>query len=407
MKYLDEFLKRYAHAVASDPQNRQFSPDDSGEPAGERPQNPQNLGVAGAEDRRGQRPEEPPDPTVSAIDAESPPADTGERPSVPGWTYANGRWYAPGFEGLETPFDERGAVNVTERVAVSVTSAESAPAAPAAEAVTPPLKWHGGKSPLTSWILSAMPPHLHYVEPFAGGLHVLLAKNPIDVSEVANDLDGLLMNFWRVLQDEALFARFRRRVQAVPFAEPAWLEAQSRLSACTGEPADAGETVDRAVWLFILCRQSLAGRMDDFAPLSRNRTRRGMNEQASAWITAVDGLPAVHERLRRVVLFCEPAVDVIRREDGPDTLFYCDPPYVHETRTARGVYGAYEMTDDDHRELLDLLRACEGKAMVSGYPNALYDEALGGWTRHERLVANHAAAGASKRRMTEVLWCNW
>src|SRR6476660_6923423 len=85
--------------------------------------------------------------------------------------------------------------------------------------LTPPLKYHGGKSYIAPKIVALMPPHLHYVEPFAGGLSVLLAKNPEGVSEVVNDLDGDLTNFWRVLQDREAFEEFRRRVEAVPFSE--------------------------------------------------------------------------------------------------------------------------------------------------------------------------------------------
>ena len=84
--------------------------------------------------------------------------------------------------------------------------------------ITPPLKWHGGKNYLADWIIDLMPRHLHYVEPYGGGLAVLLAKNPFDprhqwgeksfekgISEVVNDLNGELMNFWDVLQDEESF----------------------------------------------------------------------------------------------------------------------------------------------------------------------------------------------------------
>src|SRR5436309_5363896 len=91
-----------------------------------------------------------------------------------------------------------------------------------------------------------------------------------------------------------------------------------------------------------MSQQSLAGRMKGFASLSKTRTRRRMNEQASAWITAVDGLPDVHARLRRVVVLCRPAIDAIRTEDGQGTLFYLDPPYLKETRSVPDVYG-FEM----------------------------------------------------------------
>jgi DNA adenine methylase len=132
-----------------------------------------------------------------------------------------------------------------------------------------------------------------------------------------------------------------------------------------------------------------------------------MNEQASAWLTAVRGLPAVHARLMRVAVLNRPALDVIRQHDGPETLFYCDPPYLHHTRTARKVYRAFEMTEADHRAMLDALLACKGKVMLSGYPSELYDTTLAGWARHTFEQANNAAGGKAKRRMTEVIWCNF
>jgi DNA adenine methylase len=131
-----------------------------------------------------------------------------------------------------------------------------------------------------------------------------------------------------------------------------------------------------------------------------------MNGNGSEWLSAVDGLRAVHARLLRVLVENKPALEIIQREDGLGTLFYCDPPYLHETRTAKSVY-AYEMTDADHRELLDMLRRVKGKVMLSGYPSTLYDHALTGWTRHMFDLPNNAAGGAKKERETEVVWCNF
>src|SRR5437763_4524339 len=91
--------------------------------------------------------------------------------------------------------------------------------------VHPPLKWHGGKHYLASQIVAFMPPHTHYVEPYAGGLAVLLAKPCEGISEVVNDLNGDLTNFWRVLQNETLFRRCKRQIQAVPFSEVEWRDA--------------------------------------------------------------------------------------------------------------------------------------------------------------------------------------
>jgi DNA adenine methylase len=275
----------------------------------------------------------------------------------------------------------------------------------------------GGKHYLASRIVGLMPPHFHYVEPYAGGLSVMLAKDPEGVSEVANDLNKDLYNFWRVLQGQEYFAAFSRLCQATPFHEAQWSDLTIQHEEESGllhylPPGDdvAGYVSAPAVraWrFFVCCRQSLAGRMRAFTGVTKTRRRRGMNNEVSAWLSAVDGLPQVHERLRRVLVLNRPALEVVRSQDGPQTLQYLDPPYLHSTRASRGDYGRYEMTERDHAELLDAIRQCKGKVMLSGYRSGMYDGALASWNRHDFDCANHAAGGKTKRRMTECLWLNF
>lgn len=248
-----------------------------------------------------------------------------------------------------------------------------------------------------------MPPHTHYVEPYAGGLAVLLAKDPEGVSEVVNDLNGDLINFWRVLADTEYFENFKRAIEVTPFSEPHWNAAVATL----GLDIPYAKVVISALDFFIRVRQSLAGRGAAFTPLSRKRTRRGMNEQVAAWLTAVEGLPEVHARLKRVVILNRPALDVIRQQDGPDTLFYLDPPYLHETRSTTEEYGEYEMDAHAHGELLVLIRECKGKVMISGYYSTMYRMGLDGWTLHQFDLPNNAASGRTKARKTECLWTNF
>src|SRR5262249_40594653 len=150
------------------------------------------------------------------------------------------------------------------------------------------------------------------------------------------------------------------------------------------------DPVRQAVQFFVRCRQSLAGRFDTFAPLSRTRTRRAMNEQASAWLNAVEGLPAVHARLKRVAILDRDALDVLRQQDGDQTLFYLDPPYLHSTRAAADVY-AHEMSHADHAELLAVLAQVKGRFMLSGYRSQLYDAAgRHGWKRTDFDLPNNS-----------------
>jgi DNA adenine methylase len=257
---------------------------------------------------------------------------------------------------------------------------------------------------MASKIVALMPPHTHYVEPYAGGLSVLLAKSPKGVSEVVNDLNSGLSNLWAVLADDDLFGRFRRFAEATPFSEAVWQNAMTALE-------EHGSGMDPVSWawaFFVACRQSLAGRMQGFTGVTKTRTRGGMNGEVSAWLGAVEGLPAVHERLKRVLILNRPALDVIRGQDGPQTLFYLDPPYLAETRTAPEVY-AHEMTEQDHAKLLVALTNIKGKFLLSGYRSNLYDEQarVCGWHRTDFDIANHSAGGKTKRRMTECVWTNF
>jgi DNA adenine methylase len=257
-----------------------------------------------------------------------------------------------------------------------------------------------------------MPRHLHYVEPFAGGLAVLLERDPNDkrlwmsedgnrggVSEVANDLNGELMNFWRVLQRRDAFAAFQQQVGVTPLSHEEFNRAQRRILL---EEID----INHAVKFFVAARQSRAGTFRGFTSLTRSRTRRGINGNASEWLGAVEGLPAVHARLLPVVVENMDAMKLIPREDTPDTLFYCDPPYLHETRATKDAY-ACEMTSAEHAKLLRVLQSCKGKVMLSGYHSSLYDAALSSWRCEEFDLPNNAAGGNEKRRMTECLWMNF
>lgn len=269
--------------------------------------------------------------------------------------------------------------------------------------------------------MSLFPRHLHYVETHGGGASVLLARDPDDkrfwigdtgstrgVSEVYNDIDGVLANFWTVLGNPHLFPEFFRLVNCVPLSKDFWATADACLEGMQFHAVRNETRIIGAVDFFVCCRQSMSGRRKNFTPLTRNRVRRGMNGNVSEWLGAVDGLPDVHERLRRVVVENMDAVKLIRREDTPHTFFYLDPPYLHETRVTTDAYH-HEMTREQHEELLATLGAVKGKFILSGYRNELYDRiaAERQWHRKDIDIANHAAGGKSKRRMTESLWMNY
>lgn len=244
--------------------------------------------------------------------------------------------------------------------------------------------------------------HIHYVEPYFGGGAVMLRKDCVGVSEVANDIHKDLTVFWKVLQGLESFKHLQRLCEATPFSQAEYDDAELEFH----DPPQ--NEIIRAWRFFVLCRQSLAGRMKSFAPLSKERTRRAMNEQASAWLTAIEGLPEVHYRMKRVVITCQDGNTCVQQQDGKQTLFYLDPTYFKPTRVAKDVY-QHEMTKKQHVELLDTLGQIKGKFILSGYPSKLYGRHAdkNGWNRHDFELPNNAAGGKAKRRMTECVWCNF
>ena len=264
------------------------------------------------------------------------------------------------------------------------------------------LKWHGGKHYLTQWLGSMIPIHLTYCEPYAGGLSLLLSRNPEGISEIVNDMDGDLVNFWQVLRSPRAYGRFKELCEATPFSEPTYFEACRTLMNSGVDPAT------RAWAFFTKCRQSMAGRMDSFSPMSTSRTRRGMNEQVSAWLSAIDELPAAHERLKRVAILLGRARRTMEQVDSPKTFFYLDPPYLPETRTAKDVY-KYEMDRTDHEMLLRYLADIKGKFMLSGYTSALYRHYAreNGWHSRSKDLSNNSGKGDEKNPRTEWVWMNY
>lgn len=259
----------------------------------------------------------------------------------------------------------------------------------------PILRWHGGKWLLAPWIISHMPRHRIYVEPFGGAASVLLRK-PRTNLEVWNDLDGELVALFRLLRNAP--ADLARLVEATPFARAEFDLAQS------GAPCS--DDMERVRRLLVRSHMGFssagaAGRGGHSKTGFRGRGVRAGTTPPVNWIGMPAVIAAVADRMRGVVIESMPALDLIAAHDSPETLFYVDPPYLPETRDAGGDY-RHEMTGDDHLALLDALRAARGRVILSGYPSPVYDAALPSWNRIEK--ATHAD-GARKR--VEVLWCNF
>jgi DNA adenine methylase len=217
--------------------------------------------------------------------------------------------------------------------------------------------------------------------------------------ETYNDLDGEVCNFFRVLRSEK--ERLVELIGMTPFSR------EEFAIACELDPRVPA--LERARRFYVRARQVRTG-LAQTASVGRwanckNTTRAGMSGVVSRWLGAVDMLPEIADRLLRVQIENRPAVDVIRLYDETDTLFYCDPPYVHETRGDSSAY-SNEMTNDQHAELADVLNAASGKAAISNYDCALM-ERLYPSRRWRKMVAPEKTIHSTKGTRVEVLWTNY
>lgn len=254
-----------------------------------------------------------------------------------------------------------------------------------------PIHWFGGKGNLRARLLPLIPPHKTYVEPFGGGASLLFAKEPSPV-EVYNDLDSGLVNFFRVLRDPEKFARFYHLASFTPYSREEYAFCNSTWESCDDE-------AERAYRWYVVARMSFSGAFGHSWSRSITTSRRGMSESTSKWLSTLEMLPRIHERLMQVIIEHLDFREAIEKYDTPETCFYLDPPYVLEARRSGGY--SHELSADDHRDLVDLLLRITGKAVLSGYRNELYlplEEA--GWERVDIETACHATG---RTRVTGIL----
>jgi len=255
--------------------------------------------------------------------------------------------------------------------------------------VRSPLIWFGGKSKLAQLIISFMPPHQCYVEPFGGAAHVLTQKSPV-LSEIYNDIDDDVVNFLLVLRDDP--EKLAKALSSLPYSRSLyetwkWSE----------KPKNK---FDRAVRWFYLNR---AG--DACGNNHKSGWRHGKSvNPARDYYSVIETLDEFANRFKNVMIECRDFRKIIQTYDSEDTLFYIDPPYRGNENRYKGGF-----TDQDHIDLANLLETIKGKALVSYYQDELIDQLYRGWRRIEIDSYNFSQVIKEQERpkRTEILFLNY
>jgi DNA adenine methylase len=253
------------------------------------------------------------------------------------------------------------------------------------------LKWTGSKWRMASKIISLMPEHKCYIEPYFGSGAVFFKKDKDCNSEIINDLDGNVVNLFKVIRDNS--KELATAIYLTPYAREEY----------SNVDLNASENIEKA--RKFLVRSNMArGGVQHYKPGWRtaglkesiNKNRRVVNE----WNRLPENILAAAQRLKDAEIENIDAIKLIKKYDNEDCLIYIDPPYLLETRSNK--YYSNEMTELEHIELLKTICKSKSKIILSGYDSELYKQYLKNWNKHE--VESRTE---SKDIKTECLWLNY
>ena len=248
------------------------------------------------------------------------------------------------------------------------------------KSLRPVIKFHDEKWSVREWIISKFPEgyeNMTYVEPYAGGINILLAKNK-SCREIISDMDKQITNLYKALRDEP--SELVRRASLYKHSPETFEKIEKKKI--------YEDYLDEAVHELMLRKMSRNGQKKNYLKMTNQKTWR-------------EGLNALHmnaDRIKEVFIFEKPALEVIKAFDSKETLIYCDPPYLHDTNKAM-----YESEDnvDEHIKLHKILNDFDGKVVLSGCLSPLYKRLYKNWNMSKNRINN------TKEKRTEILWTNF
>lgn len=264
------------------------------------------------------------------------------------------------------------------------------------------IPYYGGKFYMLKHILSMIPAHTHYIEPFGGSGVVLFNKKPSKL-ETYNDLNSNLVNFFRVLQSQEKIEKLMEFLKYPFYSREEFYYCRKNID---NEPNE----IKKAYMFFYISINCIAGggrkSKDHNFAYGINSSKR-----AKKYVSKIDQIRYFADRLRYVQVENKDAIELTSDTDSKDHFIYIDPPYLHSTRLAVDNCYMHEYTDDQHEKLIDFLICAKSKILLSGYDNEIYGRLEDSGFRKKMLdVVNFSARGSSGTKRfgaKESLWYNY
>jgi len=262
-----------------------------------------------------------------------------------------------------------------------------------------PIKYFGGKGGMFNNIIKYFPEDDNidtYIEPFGGSYSIGFAQNKYP-NEIYNDLEKNVYSLYKVLSDKTLYNEFKYKCDLAIYSQDLRNEYKIKLK------NDDISMVDRAFYYFYLNRTSHNG----VGGLSVNTiTRRNMSKSVSDFLSSIDRLEDIHQRLSKVIVLNQDGIELIKKYDRQNVFFYLDPPYEQSTRTSARY--DVDMNRKSHEMLLDtLLNLQNAKFLLSGYDCDLYNILQNNKIEKIQFQVNTVDGNKKPKVKTETLWKNY
>lgn len=245
----------------------------------------------------------------------------------------------------------------------------------------------GGKRRLAAQIIELFPEHSCYVEPFAGAAAIFFTKAPVK-TEVLNDINGDLVNLYRVLQHH--LEEFIRQFKWALSSREVYRWAQQT-------PPAVLTDIQRAARFFYLQKLSFGGRVEGqtFGTATTAPARLNL-------LRIEEDLSAAHLRLNGVFVEQLPWEACVTRYDRAHTLFFMDPPYWGTE--GYGVPFGLEQYD----RMAELMRSIKGRAVVTVNDHPEMRRAFAGFPMR-RCSINYSVGlpGTARKAAGELLITSW
>jgi DNA adenine methylase len=265
-----------------------------------------------------------------------------------------------------------------------------------------PINWFGGKFYMANKIIDIFPEHKVFVEVFGGSGQLTFAKEPSEI-EVYNDIDKGLVSFFKILRDENKAKKLIEKLHLTPFSREEFYE-------CRDTWRNETDEIEKVRKWYVTVMQSFSTNMSSWKP-TKSKSRRGMAQSVSQWLGHIENnLPLAVERMKMLQVENMDFKELLIKYDSHDTLFYLDPPYIHDTRKMTYEY-EHELSNERHKELVECLLKLKGKCILSGYEHEIYSRLeKEGWQKvylGEFAKRSIKTIESEKEKGREFVWINY